>query len=203
LRLVCQKLRHVASSVADLFVSFPISDSNFCDEAALEYGARQRSYALLSEPFVAVRRFTLRGGPEESYMLEDISHARVKRIAHLLRRATLLEHLIIRREYDVAIPLLGRLAKWPKLHRLDLYISDQSSHLSLLEGSRLRHLTLRLTPHDEHLNEIPALPLLTRLKIQSIWPPYGYDRDLEANTRLNFERYPKLKWLKLFRNAPE
>jgi hypothetical protein len=199
LRPVCKRVRLVASHVASRFISFPITahPSPESSIALREKEIRLYATTLLSEAVVGVRRFTLSGEYNcFSEVQKNTVHTRMIHIVELLLNATNLEHLRVHIPFKAALPILQTLAVWPKLHRLDVSVRSQSS---FLEASQLRHLTLRLGPHDQDLDTIPPLLRLTHLKIDCTWP-YIW-RDEPAKTRLDFTQYPRLKWFKFCGDA--
>jgi hypothetical protein len=161
-----------------------------------------RTNTLLSNVDVAVRRCILTGSCNtwDNFDAEALhfSETQVSRLANALRNARNLQYLTVRVPCQIVLPILRELAQWPKLHRLDILVGTTSS---FLEASHLRCLTLRLKPQYGALNKIPALPLLSRLKIESTWPASEWD--LSTNTRLDLTEYPQLKWLKVCGEAPE
>jgi hypothetical protein len=154
---------------------------------------------VLSEPCVQVRRFTLSGHQALLQTRRRTVSERVDRITDLLLHANNLEHLRIHTRIEIAWPIFAKFTMWPKLYKLDVSISYQTWCLNF---SQIRCLTLRLElegPNREW--KIPSLPLLTRLKVECIWPHRHWRMVLP--TRLDFAGYPKLQWLKLCGNAPK
>lgn len=195
LRLVCRWVGFTASSVSNRFISYPIPTH---PPLVRESEIRLHATTLLSEPVVGVRRFTLSGEYDRSnFPQRFILEHQMPYLAEELLSATNLQHLRVRTVWHVALPILQKLARWPKLHRLDVPVRSQSSYL---EASQVRHLTLRLSAHRGDLDTIPPLLRLTHLKIDCDWPDAWLDEP--ANTRLNFSQYPRLKWFKLCGNAP-
>jgi hypothetical protein len=205
LRRLCRRIGFVASVVADRFICFPFAEqflnAHNWHLSKKRSQNRTRAYAVLSKPYVAVRRCTLTGPGDiyDKFITEpgDYSETQASVLADALRDASNLQYLTVHLHYSIVLPILRRLAQWPKLRRLDIPVSTTSF---FLEGSHLRCLTLRLKPQCGALNKIPALPLLSRLKIEGIWPAGEWD--LPTNARLDLTQYPQLTWFKVCGNAP-
>jgi hypothetical protein len=92
--------------------------------------------------------------------------------------------------------LLEKLAYWPRIQSLDVLVSGEASCLAF---GHMKALNLRLLPHcsdrDGLVHKIPALPQLSRLKLESVWPREEWSRPVFA--RFDFGRYPKLTWISL------
>jgi hypothetical protein len=207
LRLVCRQIELVASAVADRFIHIPLGDqpldSHHWNLSRKQARARKRANTLLSKTHVAVRRCILTGSSHiydnATTKLSNFSATQISLLANTLGGAHNLQYLTVRRlDCEMVLPIVRRLAQWPRLHRLDISISTTSS---FLDASHLRCLTLRLTRPCRDLNKIPALPMLSRLKIEGTWPASEWD--LSTSVRLDFTQYPQLTWLKVCGIAPE
>lgn len=181
--------------MANRSIAFPITEYARAPNQRLNE-VRLRAISLLSQPNVPVHRFTLCGYQTDTEPQQSIVTDRIIWIRDLLIYTNNLQHLRIRTESEVALPILTALELWPKLYKLNVPGIGLSSYL---EDSKIQCLTLRLQPHDGDLDIVPALPLLNRLKIEFISPTGESDEPF--NTRLNFAQYPRLKWFKLCENA--
>jgi hypothetical protein len=133
--------------VTNKFASFPLTEyskqSHLIDKAGLEREIRLRATTILSGADVPIRRFTLEG----YYTFVSKKRAMIERtevLVGLLKHANLLEHLRVRTDAAVALPIFETLSTWPNLDRLDIRVGRDSHFLN---ASRVRHLTLRLKPH--------------------------------------------------------
>lgn len=196
MRLVCRRLGHVASSITDRHIRYPIADLDLMD-----IRARARAIKVLAcaDSLSAVSRVTVSGvnkAKRKDYEArEQISEAHVAVLSGVLD-ASNLKHVTARTDWRMTRSLLKELAQWPKVQSLDVLVSGEASCLAF---GRIQTLTLRLLPHcsdrDGLVHTIPALPQLSRLKLESVWPPGEWRRPVL--TRFDFGRYPKLTVLKL------
>lgn len=202
MRLVCRQLVHVASSVSDRYIRYPITDLD-----PVDIRVRARAVKLLScaESLSAVSRVTVSGinnAKRKDYEArEQISEAHVVVLSEVLDTASNLEHVTARTDWRMTRSLLKTLAQWPKIQSLDVLVSGEASCLAF---GRIQALTLRLLPYcsdgDGLVHTIPPLPQLSRLKLESVWPPGEWVRPVL--TEFDFRGYPKLTLLKLCGEAP-
>lgn len=203
MRLVCRRLVGVASSLADRYIRYPITDLD-----PVDIRARARAIKLLShvDSLSAVSRVTVSGvnnAKRTDYEAqEQILKAHMVVLSEALQGASNLKHVTARTPWRMTRFLLEKLAHWPRIQSLDVLVSGQASCLAF---GRMQTLTLRLVPHCTDrggpiLHTIPALPELSRLKLESVWPREEWSRPVFA--RFDFGRYPKLTVLKLCGEAP-
>jgi hypothetical protein len=197
MRLVCWRLEGVASSLADRYIRYPITDLD------LDIRARARAIKLLShvDSLSAISRVTVSGvnnAKRTDYEAqEQILKAHMVVLSEALKTASNLKHVTARTPWRMTRFLLEKLAHWPRIQSLDILVSGEASCLAF---SRIQTLTLRLVPHCTDpggpiLHTIPALPQLSRLKLESVWPREEWSRPVFA--RFDFGRYPKLTWISL------
>jgi hypothetical protein len=203
MRLVCRRFVDVASPLADRYIRYPITDLD-----PVDIRARARAVKLLShvDSLSAISRVTVSGvnnAKRTDYEAqEQILKAHMVVLSEALQGASKLKHVTARTPWRMTRFLLEKLAHWPRIQSLDVLVSGQASCLAF---GRMQTLTLRLVPHcaDRRgplIHRIPALPELSRLKLESVWPREEWSRPVFA--RFNFGRYPKLTVLKLCGEAP-